>query len=147
MQALDLVTRKLPRDGGKWVQDLFHSVASAIPRSISTDDSLATTYLVLTESLEALETTTKWMLDRMDTQPQDAVAGATSYLELFGMTIGGWLMARRAQVAISRKYSDLNRIIDESNFFAVEVMGRSSGLLRPILAGASQLNMVVGGGN
>ena len=91
IQALDLVTRKLPRNGGRWVQDLFRSVASAIPRSISTDNSLATTYLVLTESLETLETTTKWMLDRMDTQPQNAVAGATSYLELFGMTIR-WLV-------------------------------------------------------
>lgn len=53
-------------------------------------------------------------------------------------------MARRAQVAISRKYSDLNRIIDESNFFAVEVMGRSSGLVRSIVAGASRLNIQIG---
>jgi alkylation response protein AidB-like acyl-CoA dehydrogenase len=146
IQALDLVTRKLPRDGGKWVHELIREVVSSIPRSVSADDPLAETYLVLAETLATLEATTQWMLNRMDSQLEDVIAGATPYLELLGITIGGWLMARRAQVAMSCDHSDIIRVVNESNFFAVEVMARSAGLVRPILAGASQLDIPIGGG-
>ena len=119
---------------------------SSIPRSVSADDPLAETYLVLAETLATLEATTQWMLNRMDSQLEDVIAGATPYLELLGITIGGWLMARRSQVAMSCDHSDIIRVVNESNFFAVEVMARSAGLVRPILAGASQLDIPIGGG-
>ena len=146
IQALDLVTRKLPRDEGHWVRELLAEITGSIPGPVSGDDPLAETYSALSGAAASLEATTEWMLDRMASKPQDAVAGATSYLELFGVTMGGWLLARRAQVATWTKHVNAARVVAESNFFAVEVMGRSGGLARPILSGARHLDAPIGDG-
>jgi len=146
IQALDLVTRKLPRDEGHWVRELLAEITGSIPGPGSGDDPLAETYSALSGAAASLEATTEWMLDRMASKPQDAVAGATSYLELFGVTMGGWLLARRAQVATWTKHVNAARVVAESNFFAVEVTGRSGGLARPILSGARHLDAPIGDG-
>ena len=146
IQALDLVTRKLPRDEGHWVRELLAEITGSIPGPVSGDDPLAETYSALSGAAASLEATTEWMLDRMASKPQDAVAGATSYLELFAVTMGGWLLARRAQVATWTKHVNAARVVAESNFFAVEVTGRSGGLARPILSGARHLDAPIGDG-
>jgi len=146
IQALDLVTRKLPRDGGKWMLALLGEAAASIPDRLTVDHPLAETYSNLTDALSVAQATTGWMLGRLASRPEDAVAGATSYLELLGITLGGWLMAERARVAVSGDHLDVARIVAESNFFALELLGRSAGFARPILAGARHLAAPIGAG-
>jgi hypothetical protein len=69
--------------------------------------------------------------------PDDTLAGATSYLELAGITIGGWLMLRRAEAALT--HDDEGSAVDESEFFASETTTRAAGLLRPVTSGARRL--------
>jgi alkylation response protein AidB-like acyl-CoA dehydrogenase len=144
IQALDLVSRKISRGGGQWVRHICNEMSTQIPEPQLQDDPLAPTYGVLQGSIQALESATEWLLGQLETQPQDAIAGATSYLELFGLTLGGWLMAKRAQRAMTMELHDVDRIIAESNFFAVEVMGRFAGLEGPIKIGSSTLHGLVG---
>lgn len=144
IQALDLVTRKLARDGGLWVRMLCNEISSSIPVSAEVSNPLNQTYRVLATSLATLEATTEWMIARLVSKPEDAVAGAISYLELLGVTMGGWLMSQRARLAQLSTHPHQARVIAESNFFALEVMSRSAGLAQPILAGASRLKIPIG---
>jgi hypothetical protein len=142
IQALDLVTRKIGRDDGHWLQLLFNTVSSSIPEVCDLDDPLAPSIHSLADSLSTLRSTSRWMIERLAQRPDDAVAGATSYLELFGITLGGWLMFLRARSERARD-GEATRAITESNFFALEVMGRSPGLAKPILAGAEHLQFPI----
>jgi alkylation response protein AidB-like acyl-CoA dehydrogenase len=144
IQALDLVTRKISRDGGMWMRKLLDKIASAVPATVPEHHPLEATYAALKEALQTIETVTQRILASVTTQPTDVAAGATSYLELCGITVGGWLMARRAELAISRDHPESIRIIGESNFFADEVMARGTGLVQPILAGARRLDVPIG---
>ncbi len=137
IQAIDLVFRKLPRDGGKWVRLLMDEVEESLAKSGGVDLSTATS--VVSEAIMHLRDSTEWMLKTVESAPDDALAGATNYLELFGSAIGGWLMIERARLASAEGHSDAERIALESDFFAVDVVARSSGLVRSITAGAHRL--------
>jgi hypothetical protein len=143
IQAIDLVTRKLERDGGKWVRRLLDEIATSIPDVCNADDPLAISIRSLSGALSTLRSTTNWMLERLATDRDDAIAGATSYLELFGITMGGWLMLNRARLAATRFPESESRTAAESDFFALEVVGRSPGLARPIMAGADHLRISI----
>jgi 3-(methylthio)propanoyl-CoA dehydrogenase len=143
IQAIDLVTRKLERNGGKWVRLLLDEIATSIPDVCNADDPLAISIRSLSGALSTLRSTTNWMLERLAIDRDDAIAGATSYLELFGITLGGWLMLNRARLAATRFLESESRAAAESNFFALEVVGRSPGLARPIVAGADHLRISI----
>ena len=53
----------------------------------------------LRDALASLERTSKWLLERVTSAPNDALAGATPYLRLFGSTLGGCLLAGEAVAA------------------------------------------------
>ncbi|HUW31445.1 MAG TPA: acyl-CoA dehydrogenase, partial [Planctomycetota bacterium] len=143
IQALDLVMRKLPRDDGHSVRALLQEITSFIPDPIPADHPLNQTYGLLSGAVASLASATEWMLDRMASQPQDAIAGATPFLELFALTVSGWLMARQSELAITSDASDSARVARECNFFAIEVMSRHTGLTGPIFAGATHLEIAI----
>jgi alkylation response protein AidB-like acyl-CoA dehydrogenase len=144
IQALDLVARKISRGGGKWVRELLREAQDIIPSPIPAGDTLAESYVILGETLSTLKEATDWMLERIATARQDVVAGATSYLEIFGNALGGWLMIKRARLAVLSNHVEVERIVAESNFFAAEVVARSAGLGGPIRAGAGNLLAPIG---
>jgi alkylation response protein AidB-like acyl-CoA dehydrogenase len=146
IQALDLAMRKLPRQGGRWVRELLAEASAVLPELDVAGDVLAETRSALAGALATLGSVTTIMEDRLAHSPRDAMAGATSYLELFGNTIGGWLMARRALLARSQDLPMARRAVVESEFFAVEVVERGAGLVRPIGSGAAHLDAYFGEG-
>jgi len=82
IQALDLVQRKLFRDGGAEMAALLAEVRATDPQ--------------LAEAAAALERMTAWMLDRGQRDPAAAAASATAYLDAAGWVLGGWMLARAA---------------------------------------------------
>ncbi len=46
-----------------------------------------------------LEDTTNWILTNGLADPNNALAGATPYLRIFGQVTGGWLLATSAHAA------------------------------------------------
>jgi alkylation response protein AidB-like acyl-CoA dehydrogenase len=140
IQAIDLVMRKLPRDNGRWIYQLCDDIARTARSHPSAPGVLRDSYDSLTEAVAVLRTTTEQLLLRVHEHPRDALAGATSYLELMGLTLGGWLMIRRAERAIAADASRAAAAVAESEFFTTEYTARASGLVRPILAGADRLS-------
>jgi alkylation response protein AidB-like acyl-CoA dehydrogenase len=139
IQAIDLVMRKLPRENGRWVRALLEDIVAKINRRPLGRSDLRESYAALSDAFAILEHTTDVLLSWIESSPTDALAGATSYLELMGLTLGGMLTIERAERA-SAAGSDLAaRAAVESEFFASEHVTRATGLRRPILAGADRL--------
>jgi len=57
---------------------------------------------VLAPAIDALETTTRTMIETFARDPESAAAGATPYCRLAGFVAAGWLMTQSALVAAAR---------------------------------------------
>jgi butyryl-CoA dehydrogenase len=141
IQAIDLVMRKLPMESGRWVRALLQEITSTATAERHRSSGLEQSYAVLGDVAELLEMTTEQLLVRVQEAPNDALAGATPYLELFGLVLGGWLMTRRAERALDLGASRASRAIAESEFFAIERVARGVGLVPSILIRAEELNL------
>ncbi len=98
IQAMDLVGRKLPIRGGAAFGDLLTEMKRVISDLAGIDEFQAMSR-ALSEAFDELDTATRWLMENGLADPKDALAGATPYLELLGLTAGGWLMARQALAA------------------------------------------------
>lgn len=101
IQALDLVRRKLGRDRGAQALGFVGEVAAA-GRDLAAAPELEGMRRRLAAATDALGTTTRWMVGALERNEDDAAAGATDYLRLFGVVAGGWIMARSALAARAR---------------------------------------------
>ena len=95
----------------------------------------------LASGLAALETATEWLLSCED--PNDALAGATPYLDLFGTVTGGWLLAKGA-VAASKALEEhddphLRAKLTTAHFYCTQLLPRAVGLAPSVMAGAGDL--------
>ena len=140
IQAIDLVMRKLPRENARWIKSLLRDAEKLVHRRRSPyGDEMSVSYEALAEAVVVLNETTEELLVRTRAAPQDALAGATRYLELLGLTLASQLMIERAEraSAVDSRSGPLARM--ESDFFATEYVARAGGLKRAILAGADRL--------
>lgn len=96
IQAIDLVTRKLPLSDGKQVGGIItelKAIAGAV-RS-SNLDGFGTTADRLDSALADLEQATSWLLARLaEGRSAEALAGATPYQRLFGLALTGSYLAK-----------------------------------------------------
>src|SRR6201995_4155090 len=90
IQSIDLVTRKLAANGGASVWALLDELKAIVGRiEASNNPAFGTTGTKLREALASLERASRWLLERVASAPNEALAGATPYLRLFGSTLGG----------------------------------------------------------
>jgi len=94
IQAIDLVARKVVRDGGQAMSELFEEVKSTIENAISIKE-VHRSVCLLDAALERTRTATHWILDRFDSDRRSVLAGATAYLELASLVVAGELLLRR----------------------------------------------------
>ena len=100
IQSIDLVTRKLAANGGASVWALLDELSGIVKQvEASNDPAFGTTGAKLRDALGSLERTSKWLLERVTSAPNEALAGATPYLRLFGSTLGGCMLAGEALAA------------------------------------------------
>ena len=95
----------------------------------------------LSDGLVALRGATEWLLVSED--PNDALAGATPYLELFGTVTGGWLLAKGA-LAAARKLEEadepfLRAKVATAHFYCTQLLPRATALAPSVMAGAGDL--------
>ncbi len=98
IQAIDLVTRKLPLDGGATVRAEIAALR-AILRRVSAKGVIALggTASRLRDAIESLDRSTSFMLRVLaGNDPVPALAGATPYLRLFSLASGCALLAEAA---------------------------------------------------
>jgi alkylation response protein AidB-like acyl-CoA dehydrogenase len=97
VQALDLVGRKLAQDGGKHVMAFFALVKEEVA---GTDDARMTD---LRDALKAaskdLQAAGMFFMERGMKNPNDALAGSTDFMHLFGHVCLGLMWVRMARAA------------------------------------------------
>ncbi len=90
IQALDLVGRKLPKDGGRALQ-AFLAEVSAYIKERGSDETMAPYVKPLGQALGELQQATMWFMQNALGNPENAAAGSTDYMHLFGLVALGYM--------------------------------------------------------
>jgi alkylation response protein AidB-like acyl-CoA dehydrogenase len=136
IQAIDLVTRKLPLGDGSVVETYLGELRRIVEAVNATNDpALGWSGVRLEEAVESLTRTTRWMLAQLGNNADEALAGASPYLRLFGLAAGGCLLAQQALAAL-RLNADASSRIALARFFAENFAVQAGALERTVVEGA-----------
>uniref|UniRef100_UPI002603209D acyl-CoA dehydrogenase C-terminal domain-containing protein n=1 Tax=uncultured Rhizobium sp. TaxID=155567 RepID=UPI002603209D len=98
IQALDLVGRKLGANGGRAVMALFKEIGDFCEEN-RVDESLSFYTKSLKKGLNDLQAATMWFMQNAMAKPDNAGAGSTDYMHLFGVVVLGYMWAKMAKAA------------------------------------------------
>jgi alkylation response protein AidB-like acyl-CoA dehydrogenase len=142
IQAIDLVVRKLSQSGGASVRLYIEELRTIVDAvKAANDPAFGASGLPLGEAVDALDRATQWMLARVESNPDAALAGATPYLRLFGLAAGGCLLASEGLAATRiGEGADAAARVSLARFFAKNLAVASSGLERAVIDGADSVN-------
>lgn len=138
IQSIDLVTRKLAANGGASVWTLLDELKGTVAEvEASNNPAFGTTGAKLREALASLERASRWLLERVASAPNEALAGTTPYLKLFGATLGGCMLAGEALAArkASESAGDPQRYVTLARFFAENITVQAPSLERAVTEG------------
>ena len=145
VQAMDLVGRKLPRDGGRAIRTYFELVGRDIAAAREDGDP-AGIAASLEPALNDLRAATIWLAHNGMADPDNAGAGAYSYMDLMGLVTLGWMWLKMAQAAMRALKNDgsmdkgfYEAKLTTARFYAERELPLSTALRKKIEAGAESL--------
>jgi hypothetical protein len=145
IQAMDLVGRKLPRDGGRAIMTFFNEVQGFI-KANEGNEALKLLCAPLGKSLGHLQQATMWFMQNAMAKPDHAGAGATDYMHLFGLVAMGYMWALQAKVASEKLAAGANGSTERMNtklvtarFFMERMLPETSAQLQRITAGSDAI--------
>jgi acyl-CoA dehydrogenase len=145
IQALDLVGRKLGKDGGRAVMAFFNEVQSYIKEHAGEDD-LKTYVGPLADALGHLQQATMWFMQNARANPDNAGAGSTDYMHLFGLVALGYMWCRMAEAAQAKLKAGadgatprLSAKLVTGRFFMERMLPETAAHLASIKAGAASM--------
>jgi alkylation response protein AidB-like acyl-CoA dehydrogenase len=142
IQAMDLVGRKVARDGGataKAVLVLWQQFDAELARSSNADIQALRRYFA--DGVQAALECVDFIV--AEKSPAAAFAGAVPFLKLMGIVAGGWQMARAALAAerkLAKKEGDQSfheAKIATARFYADHVLVQAPGLRNTVVNGAA----------
>ena len=143
IQAMDLVGRKVPMRGGGAMTDFIARMRELDKELDAAGDELATIRAGLSGAIDDLDSATKWIFAHAS-QPLEVLAGASPYLRLMGVTVGGWMLARGALAAREWKseggdasFCDMK--LHTARFYAEQLLPQTKGLVPQITAGGASV--------
>jgi alkylation response protein AidB-like acyl-CoA dehydrogenase len=146
IQAIDLVQRKVALDKGGAAGREIDEIKAVLDAIRETDaGTFGEMERRLRDAVESLERATAFLLENATTSPDDVLAGATPYLRLFALALGGTALARGALAArrlMSAGDNDpaLPARIAVARFFADNIASGSTGLELCVTQGAASVN-------
>ena len=141
IQAMDLVGRKLLRDGGK-ILAAFVAQMRALEAEMAGEEWSGLRKR-LGSAISATEGAAQFLLANSAADPWLAGAVAAPFLELLGITAGGWLMAKAAikAEAMLKAGAEGNDYLQAkaitARFYGDAILTRAGGLLAQIEAGSA----------
>jgi alkylation response protein AidB-like acyl-CoA dehydrogenase len=141
IQAMDLVGRKLAKDGGRAITAFFNEVG-AFCQENAEDEQLKGYIAPLQQGLGHLQQATLWFMQNAMAKPDNAGAGATDYMHLFGLVALGYMWAKMAKAAQARKAQgngvaqSMDAKLLTGRFFMERLMPDTASHLACIKAGA-----------
>ena len=98
IQALDLVGRKLPANGGRSIQALFKLVGSFLSDN-KDNEKMADFVKPLSAALADLQASTMWLMQNGMANPDNAGAGSTPYMHMMGHVLLAFQWAQMAKIS------------------------------------------------
>jgi len=144
IQAMDLVGRKLAKDGGRGVRAFFEVLAEDIAAAKSAGDP-AGIGAALEPAVGELQRATMWLAQNGMADPDNAGAGAYAYMQLMGLVTLGWMWLKMVQVSGplaangsgERDFHEAKLIT--ARFFAERELALASTLRKRVEAGAESV--------
>ena len=142
IQAMDLVGRKIAREGGEtakeWIAQLKQFEAQL---SKSNNENLVALRSQFAAGVQALADCVEFIVASSAKDPRPAFAGAVPFLKLMGIVAGGWQMGRAA-LAAERKLQTgdtkfLEAKIATARFYADHVLVQAPALRNTVVNGAA----------
>ena len=143
IQALDLVGRKLGKDGGRALMSFLNEVGSFIKEK-SADETMKPYVTPLGVALGHLQQASMWFMQNAMAKPDNAGAGATDYMHLFGLVALGYMWCRIAEAALAKPKTNggaqwLNAKLVTARFFMERMLPETATHFARIQAGASSI--------
>jgi len=142
IQALDLVGRKLPMHMGRLLRTFFHPVDAYIRARLEKPE-LAEFVLPLAKAFGRLQQSSALLAQKGLADPEEAAAGASDYLRLFGLVAYAYLWARMAELALGKTEGAdaafYRGKLATARFFIARLLPESTALAALIGAGAKTL--------
>jgi acyl-CoA dehydrogenase len=144
IQALDLVGRKLPKDGGRAVMAFFTEVGGFL-KTHEADEALRPLASGLKSGLDDLQKATLWFMQNAMAKPDNAGAGSADYMHLFGLVALGYMWAQIAVAAGAKKAADpssaqlMDAKLIAGKFFMERMMPETAAHLARISTGADTM--------
>ncbi|NTJ41524.1 acyl-CoA dehydrogenase [Agrobacterium larrymoorei] len=138
IQAIDLVMRKLPQSDGAHVRGFIgelRKVADAVRNSNKLELGEAARYL--DQSIADLDAATEWLLETAKSDASAALAGATPYQRLFGLTLTGIYLAKGALAAVDDGKGGKRNAL--CRFAAENLLAETIALKDRVMTGAASL--------
>jgi alkylation response protein AidB-like acyl-CoA dehydrogenase len=144
IQAIDLVGRKLGRDGGAAMRTLLAEIDATLATASAADPRLATAAASLRAAHGALVQATDWIVARSAAERSDVLAAATAYLELAAVVTAGHLMLRQTLAVLEGGDAPAGeREVARFVLFVASYVERARSLA-PITIGAATLAAAIG---
>jgi alkylation response protein AidB-like acyl-CoA dehydrogenase len=142
IQALDLVGRKLPKDGGRAVMAFFSEVQAYI-KEHAADAAMKPFVEPVGTALGHLQQATMWFMQNAMAKPDNAGAGATDYMHLFGLVALGYMWCQIAEAAHRNLAGDeagrMNARLVTARFFMERMLPETGAHLARIRSGAGSM--------
>ena len=140
IQAMDLIGRKLPKDGGRAMMTFLTEVQTFI-KDHGEDEAMKPFVAPLQPALNDLQGAVMWLMQNAFAKPDNAGAGATDLMHLLGTVVLGYMWGRIAKAALARKAegSDVERMDAKlvlGRFYMERMLPETSLRLARIKAGA-----------
>ena len=146
IQALDLIGRKLPMAGGQPVFRLIAEMRALDGELADRGRDFEVIRERFSEAIGAVEKTTGWIMEHGLADPNDAAAGASPYLRIWGHTLGAYYLAKSAIAADDLRRSGdgedkayLDAKVVTARFFAEQLLPQASALVGAVTAGKDVL--------
>jgi len=139
IQALDLVGRKLGKDGGRAIMAFFNEVQTYL-KERTNNDAMNVYLKPLGQSLAHLQEASMWFMQNAMAKPDNAGAGSYDYMHLFGLVALGYMWCLIAEAALARKGNGAAPAMDAklvtARFFMDRLLPETATRLARIKAGA-----------
>ncbi len=145
IQALDLVGRKLPKDGGRAMQ-IFLAEVNGFTKKHKENEVMQPYTKPLRNGVKALESSTMWLMQNGMKNPDNAGAASTDYMHLMGLVALGYMWALMAEKSLEAlkegangKASFYNNKLATAKYYFDRVMPEAQAHMARIETGAESM--------
>nr|WP_315053093.1 acyl-CoA dehydrogenase C-terminal domain-containing protein [uncultured Brevundimonas sp.] len=143
IQALDLVGRKLPAQGGRAIMSWFSDIDAFVAEN-GADGPIKPFVDGLADAKKKLQEATMWLMQNGMGNPDNAGAASTDYLNIFGVTALAYMwaqMAKAAQAQVDAGSTDpyyANKLMT-GRYFVERILPDAGAHLKKLKTGADVL--------